>query len=119
LEGRPICPREGEVDEIWITFPDPFLKNSKRNRRLTSPNFLERYRKILKPGGKVNLKTDSPELYAHTKEVLEQEKIVPFIDNEDIYASDNLVHPDLDIKTYYEKKHLKKGRTIKFIQFTP
>jgi len=109
---------KAEVDEIWITFPDPFLKESKSNRRLTSSNFLDRYRKILKPGGRVNLKTDSPELYAHTHVILNEEKITPIIDNSNIYADVTLVHPDLEIKTYYEKKHLKDGRTIKFIQFS-
>ena len=106
-----------EINEIWITFPDPFLKESKMNRRLTSSNFLSEYRKFIKPGGLINVKTDSPEFYAHTKEVLAEEKIIPIMDNFDIYESSELIHPDLDIKTYYELKHLKDGRKIKFIQF--
>ncbi|MCL4162187.1 UNVERIFIED_CONTAM: hypothetical protein GTU68_051039, partial [Idotea baltica] len=55
-----------EVDEIWITFPDPFLKKGKANRRLTSASFLDRYRKILKKGGLLHLKTDDPTLYNFT-----------------------------------------------------
>ena len=61
---------ENEVSEIWITFPDPFLKESKFNRRMTSPSFIENYKKILKPEGLIHVKTDSPEFYEHTKEVL-------------------------------------------------
>lgn len=108
---------QDEIDEIWITFPDPFLRDSKANRRLTAPPFLERYRHFLKPGGKINLKTDSPELYAFTLEVIEQEKHKIQIQSNDIYK-DALPHPDLDIKTYYEKKHLEDNRIIKFVQFT-
>ena len=63
-----------EVDEIWITFPDPFLRKGKENRRLTSLNFLERYRQFLKNGGLVHLKTDDPTLYAFTLEVLAQQQ---------------------------------------------
>jgi tRNA (guanine-N7-)-methyltransferase len=106
-----------EVDEIWITFPDPFLKSSKYNRRLTSPNFLKCYYNILKAGGKINLKTDSRELYDHTLEVIEEEKHHILINNPDIYSA-ALPHPDLDILTYYEKQHLSKGKKIKFICFT-
>lgn len=107
----------GEISEIWITFPDPFLKESKMNRRLTSSNFLTSYKTFLKPGGLINVKTDSPEFYAHTKGILTEEKIDALKDSFDIYKDDVLIHPDLDIKTYYEKKHLKDGRLIKFIQF--
>ncbi len=107
----------GEVDEIWITFPDPFLKDGKENRRLTSPNFLRKYREILNPDGIINLKTDSPELYQYTKEVLaEHEQLETLYDKDDIYSSE-LDFPELDLKTYYERSHLEKGRIIKFIRF--
>ncbi len=110
--------KPGEIDEIWITFPDPFLKKSKANRRLTSGFFLERYRQILKPKGLVHLKTDSPELYEFTKEVISlDDKCKILYDNNDIYSKE-LDFPELDIKTYYEKSHLKDGRKIKYIRFT-
>jgi len=110
---------ENEVSEIWITFPDPFLKESKFNRRMTSPSFIENYKKILKPEGLIHVKTDSPEFYEHTKEVL-SELNIPLIDDYfDIYSEEVLPHPDLDIKTYYELKHLKIGRLIKFLRFNP
>lgn len=108
---------ENEVDEIWITFPDPFLKKSKANRRLTSPSFLKRYHEILKPGGYINLKTDSPQLYEHTHEVLKEEGHTILEDCFDIYKEPSLPHPDLDILTYYEKLHLEDKRKIKFVRF--
>ena len=108
----------GEISEIWITFPDPFLRNSKTRRRLTAPNFLEHYRKILKPGGLVHLKTDSPELYAFTKEVLlEDPKVKILYEEEDIYSKP-LIDEVLSIKTYYENMHLQAGKKIKYIRFT-
>lgn len=107
----------GEVDEIWITFPDPFLRNSKSNRRLTSPPFLEQYRKILKSGGLVHLKTDDPTLFEFTLEVLETGKDVSIEYSDwDIYAKP-LPMPELEIKTFYEKQHLAIGRTIKYVRF--
>ncbi len=117
IEQLPLFLAEDEVSEIWITFPDPFLKASKSNRRLTSPRFLEAYRKFLKPGGKIHLKTDSPELYAFTLEVLEEEQIVPEVAINDIYAGD-LPIPELAYKTFYEKMHLADGRKIKYVRFT-
>ncbi len=106
----------GEIDEIWITFPDPFLKYSKFNRRLTSPNFLKLYHSLLQEGGLVHLKTDSDELHKHTQEVLEEQKQEIVIDNNDIYNG-VLPHPDLDIPTYYERMHLRNNKTIKYVQF--
>lgn len=107
-----------EIDEIWITFPDPFLRKSRASNRLTSPGFLSRYRTILKSNGIINLKTDSPELYAYTDEVLrEDEQVEILYQNPDIYKQP-LDFPELEIKTYYEKKHLKINRLITFTQFT-
>lgn len=106
-----------EIDEIWITFPDPFLKDSKENRRLTAPPFLEKFRPLLKKSGTVNLKTDSPELYAFTQETLASHPGVEVIyDKDDIYSGP-LDYPELELKTYYERMHLEDGRKIKFVQF--
>lgn len=109
---------QGEVDEIWITFPDPYLGDKKISKRLTSPVFLDRYRKLLKKGGRVNLKTDSPELFDYTLEVIaEQElRIVSLV--RDVHNSTHEV-PNLDIITYYEDSHLREGRTIRFVSFRP
>lgn len=107
----------GEVSEIWITFPDPFLKKGKSNRRLTSIRFLQAYQKILIPGGLLHLKTDEPVLYEFTMEVLQDEIAAQILYcNEDIYA-EPLAYPELDVKTYYEKMHLADGKTIKYIRF--
>lgn len=109
---------KNEVDEIWIIFPDPFLKRSKSNRRLTSHIFLNKYRKFLKQGGLLNLKTDSPQLYKFTLETIaEDENCVINYQNDNIYASE-LDYKELIIKTYYEKSHLDDGRLIKYIQYT-
>ena len=107
---------EGEIDQIWITFPDPFLRKSKANRRLTSPLFLRKYEKLLKPGGVVHLKTDSPELYTYTLDTLREEQISVHYHDYDIYAK-ALPIPELEINTYYEKMHLESGKTIKYVRF--
>lgn len=109
---------EGEVDEIWITFPDPFLKEGKANRRLTSPQFIAEYRKILKKGGLVHLKTDDPTLYDFTVETVNTEEDCTMLYNDDDIYAKELPMPELNIKTYYEKKHLAIGRTIKYVRFT-
>ncbi|MFU8859532.1 MAG: tRNA (guanosine(46)-N7)-methyltransferase TrmB [Cyclonatronaceae bacterium] len=103
-----------EVDEIWITFPDPQLK--KDRKRLTSPMFIDRYRRIMKPGGIIHLKTDSLVLYEYTSEIirelnLEIIRVIP-----DVYRLNELPD-DLDIRTWYENHHLKTGRTIRYISF--
>ncbi len=107
----------GEVSEIWITFPDPFLKNTKANRRLTSPGFLDQYRRLLRPGGLVHLKTDSPELYEYTLEVLpEYPHATLLYEDDDIYAKP-LPMTELELKTHYERMHLAEGRKIKYVRF--
>ncbi|MEM6965229.1 MAG: tRNA (guanosine(46)-N7)-methyltransferase TrmB [Bacteroidota bacterium] len=107
---------KGEVDEIWITFPDPFLKKGKANRRLTAPSFLRRYQRILKDGGVIHLKTDSPELYEFTLEVMAIENDYEMLyHDDDIYAKPLPVEA-LNIKTEYEGKHLADGKTIKYVK---
>ncbi len=105
-----------EVSEIWITFADPF--HGKDNRKLTSPSFLNRYKKFLKDEGKINLKTDDDELYEFTLEIIESYASAKLIyESNDIYSSE-LYIPELNHKTYYESMHLEKGKTIKFVSFT-
>ncbi len=106
---------KGEVSEIWITFPDPQL--GKPKKRTTCPRFLKVYRAIMGEQNLVHLKTDSPELYAFTLEVLEEEKIEPIYQKDDIYA-EPLDFPELEIKTFYEEMHLEKGRKIKYLRFS-
>jgi tRNA (guanine-N7-)-methyltransferase len=106
---------EKEIDEVWIIFPDPQL--NKDRKKLTSQKFLELYRPLLKPGARINLKTDSPELYEFTKEVIEEEELILHRDIADVYK-ECPNDPELSIKTYYEGIHLKKGRTIRFLSFS-
>ena len=106
----------GEVSEIWITFPDPYTSTTKENKRLTSPNFLKKYRQILQTGGPVHLKTDNRGLYDYTHETLDTEQGLVLEFTDDVYNAPEV--PDLlSIKTYYEKKHLQAGRTIKYVKF--
>ena len=103
---------------MWITFPDPFLRDSKENRRLTSHNFLNRYLTFLSDDNIIHLKTDSPELYEFSLESLETfEKANIIAQYDDIYNLPELPNPDLMFKTYYEKKHLANMKTIKYLKF--
>lgn len=104
-----------EVDEIWIIFPDPQLK--KDRKKLTSPKFLDVYRPLLKPGATINLKTDSPELYAFTLETIEELGLRLHRNVEDVHR-DCPDDPELQIRTYYEGLHLERGRTIRFLSFS-
>lgn len=109
---------ENEVSEIWIVFPDPFLKKGQENRRLTAPYFLKLYQKITKPGAKIHLKTDNDILFDFTMDVLNSTqgiKIEEVIS--DVYEMTSL-YPELAIKTYYEKMHLKAGLSIKYVRFS-
>lgn len=104
----------GEVDELWITFPDPQMK--KARKRLTSTRFLDLYRKILRPDGIVNLKTDSPFLYEYTRRLVELNSLPVLAQTDDLYSS-GLVDPVTTIKTYYEQQWLARGKKIKLISF--
>ena len=104
----------GEVSEIWITFPDPQMK--KERKRLTSTTFLTLYRKVLRPGGMVRLKTDSPFLYTYTRLLTQLNGLTPETDTDDLYNS-GIDDDILQIRTYYERQWLARGLTIKYIAF--
>ena len=106
-----------EVSEIWITFPDPQLRNSKAKKRLTHPKFLRLYRQFLIPGGHIHLKTDSPDLYAFTKLVIEMYGCRLEKQHESIH-SENDVADDLRIKTYYESLNIAGSNQIYYICFS-
>lgn len=108
----------GEIAEIWITFPDPFLKKGKANRRLTAPRFLQRYRNILQPTGHIHLKTDSQELYIWTQETLAQQPAVSVAYHDDDIYSKPLPLAELRTETYYEKMHKDLGKTITYTRFS-
>jgi tRNA (guanine-N7-)-methyltransferase len=107
----------GEVDEIWITFPDPQPQLSREKKRLTSPRFLDKYIIILKPGGCVNLKTDNDGLHAYTAEKIDELKLNLHVKTEDLYNSE-YADEVLSIKTYYEKKYLQDNKNINYLKFS-
>ena len=107
----------GEVDEIWITFPDPQPQLSREKKRLTSPRFLNMYIGVLKPGGCVNLKTDNDGLYAYTAEKIRELKLKEHVNTADLYHSE-FADEVLSIKTYYEKKYLKDNKNINYLKFS-
>ena len=106
-----------EVSEIWITFPDPQLKEARAKKRLTAPRFLQLYRSFLAPSHKIHLKTDSRELYDYTMEVLAREQAVIYRHSADIdtdFPGDEL----LAIKTFYEQRWIAEGKKITYIEFS-
>jgi tRNA (guanine-N7-)-methyltransferase len=107
----------GEVAEIWITFPDPFLRLSKSKKRLTHKRFLQQYYHILSKSGVIHLKTDSRELYEFTLETITDNGCHLLEEIPDIYSQPSLT-PELTIQTYYEKMHLVEGRQIGYIKFS-
>ncbi|MDR2979828.1 MAG: tRNA (guanosine(46)-N7)-methyltransferase TrmB [Bacteroidales bacterium] len=103
-----------EVDEFWITFPDPQPK--KERRRLTSPNFIQRYKEVLKPDGMINLKTDSREFYQYTLDTIRKQGWALLVNIENVYQPP--CDPILtDIQTFYEKMWLREGRMISYVRF--
>lgn len=106
-----------EIDTIWITFPDPRPRESDIKRRLTSPRYLAYYKNILKPGGKVYLKTDNTGLFDYTLEVLQSRTDVYDLNyTHDLYKSQYL-NEHHGIKTRFERKHFELGETIKYLKF--
>lgn len=109
-----------EVDEIWITFPEPQPRSPKVKKRFTSPVFLGRFRKILKPGAVIHLKTDNDEFYNYTLEVIRDGGHQLLFQTTDLY-SENPVKDILDVtsvKTHYEKIWLEQGLKIKYLKFS-
>ncbi|MCL6523476.1 MAG: tRNA (guanosine(46)-N7)-methyltransferase TrmB [Thermoflavifilum sp.] len=104
-----------EISAIWIPFPDPFLKKSKAKKRLTHPRFLWQYQQILKPNGKIHLKTDSPELFDYTLEMIDQigGRLHVRVDDVPEDASG-----ELGIQTYYERLHRAEGKKIYYLAFS-
>lgn len=103
-----------EVEQIWLTFPDPQMKNSRR--RLTSSGFMERYRKILIADGIIHLKTDSNFQFCYTLEMAKENKFSILACSEDLYHSE-LLDDVLSIQTFYEKQWRERGIPIKYVSF--
>lgn len=109
---------QGEVSEIWITFPDPRPKKRDVKRRLTSPRFIDMYKKLVRPGSYVRLKTDNTNLYEYTlEEIQNRNDIADLKFTSDVYNSE-LRGECFDIKTKYEEVFAEKGERIKYLRFT-
>jgi len=106
-----------EVSEIWITFPDPQPQISREKKRLTSTRFLDMYKKVLKTGGPVHLKTDSDLLYIFTLTKIKELGLIAHINTADLYKSP-FADEILSIKTYYEKKYLANDKNINYLKFS-
>lgn len=107
---------EHEIDEIWVTFPDPQPRRIKENKRLTSPPFLARYANILKEDGIVHLKTDAFILYLYTLEVIDEYKHKILISTDDLYHS-GIEDDVMGIQTFYEQMFLEQGKRINYLKF--
>ncbi|QED38759.1 tRNA (guanosine(46)-N7)-methyltransferase TrmB [Antarcticibacterium arcticum] len=108
---------DGEVEEIWITFPDPQIKYKRTKHRLTNAEFLQKYKKILKPEGVVNLKTDSEFMHGYTLGLLHGEGHEVLHANHNVYKNEYSPKEVTGIQTFYEKQYLEQGKPITYIQF--
>lgn len=108
---------ESEVDEIWITFPDPQIKYKRTKHRMTNPEFLARYKKILKPEGVVHLKTDSEFMHGYTLGLLQGQGHDIQYSNHNIYRNEGAPQEVTGIQTFYEKQYLELNKPITYIRF--
>ncbi len=109
---------EGEVQEIWLTFSDPQMKNPRK--RLSSTYFLERYRRFLKDGGTIHIKTDSNFLFTYTTYMVEHNGLPVLFRTEDLYHTDGIDEQTkkiLGIRTYYESMWIERGLNIRYMKF--
>ncbi|MEP3838162.1 MAG: tRNA (guanosine(46)-N7)-methyltransferase TrmB [Algibacter sp.] len=108
---------ENEVDEIWITFPDPQIKYKRTKHRMTNAAFLERYKQILKPEGEVNLKTDSEFMHGYTLGLLHGAGHEVLYANHNVYKQEGSPEEVTSIQTFYESQYLEQNKPITYIKF--
>jgi tRNA (guanine-N7-)-methyltransferase len=116
IENILMCFAKDEVSEIWITFPDPQIKKKRQKKRLTHPEFLKKYSKILKNNGIIHLKTDSVFLYGYTLGVIQGENHKLLDCTNDVYGTQQ-GRENMDVKTHYEKIYLEKDTPITYTKF--
>lgn len=116
IDQLPAYFSKNEVAGIWLTFPDPQLRKSRATRRLTHPKFMRLYQRILAPGGRIHLKTDSPVLYQFTKWVAEMSQLIILEDNPDIHST--TMTEELKIVTHYESLDIAQSKRIYYLCFT-
>jgi tRNA (guanine-N7-)-methyltransferase len=108
---------ENEVDEIWITFPDPQIKYKRTKHRMTNSQFLQLYKKILKKDGVVHLKTDSEFMHGYTLGLLHGEGHDVLYANHNVYVNEGSPAEVTDLQTFYEKQYLEINKAITYIRF--
>ncbi len=108
---------ENEVEEIWITFPDPQIKYKRTKHRLTNKSFLELYKEILKPDGVLHLKTDSEFMHGYTLGLLHGLGHDIEYAHHDVYGNEYSPDEVTSIQTYYEGQYLEEGKKITYIRF--
>jgi len=108
---------ENEVDEIWITFPDPQIKYKRTKHRLTNSEFLSKYKKILKPEGVVHLKTDSEFMHGYTLGLLHGKGLEIEYAHHDVYGTTNAPKDVVEIQTFYENQYLAIDKKITYLRF--
>jgi tRNA (guanine-N7-)-methyltransferase len=107
---------DDEVQELWLTFSDPQMKNPRK--RLTSTYFMQRYRRFLQDRGIIHLKTDSNFLFTYTTYMVQKNCLPVVVQTDDLYHLEPQADPTLtSIQTYYEKMWLERGLTIKYMEF--
>lgn len=111
------CFAENEVDEIWITFPDPQIKYKRTKHRLTNEEFLDKYRSILKKDGWIHLKTDSEFMHGYTLGLLHGLNEEIEYAHHDVYGSEGAPEEVTSVQTFYESQYLKIGKKITYIRF--
>ncbi|MCL9806071.1 tRNA (guanosine(46)-N7)-methyltransferase TrmB [Flavobacterium amniphilum] len=108
---------ENEISEIWITFPDPQIKYKRTKHRMTNSEFLQLYKKILKPDGVMNLKTDSEFMHGYTLGLLHGEGHEVLYANHNVYKNEGAPEAVTSIQTFYEKQYLEINKAITYIRF--
>ena len=116
IEFIEYCFAENEVDEIWITFPDPQIKKKRAKNRLTHPKFLRLYSSIMQDNGLIHLKTDSQFLHGYTLGIIEGHQHFLEDAEHDVYNA-VLERENMDINTHYEKLFLEKNMPISYLRF--
>jgi tRNA (guanine-N7-)-methyltransferase len=108
---------KNEIDEIWITFPDPQIKYKRTKHRMTNSEFLQKYKKVLKKEGVVNLKTDSEFMHGYTLGLLHGEGHEVIYSNHDVYKQEGSPEEVTSIQTFYESQYLQQNKPITYIRF--
>lgn len=112
------CFAPGEIDEIWITFPDPQIKYKRTKHRLTNLKFLQKYQQVLAPGGLVHLKTDSEFMHGYTLGLLHGLGQEIHFAQHDVYGTTGSPEVVTEVQTFYESQYLAKEKKITYVSFS-